>query len=195
MPQLVLATSNLGKLQEFQELLTDLLDEGQWELLLKPDELEIEETGETFLANACLKASQVARATAEWAIADDSGLEVEALDGAPGIFSARYGRTDAERIERLLLEVGDELNRVARFVCAVAVSRPDGSIALQQTGICEGEILHTPRGSHGFGYDPVFYVPQYQQSFAEMPPELKRQISHRGQAFRDILKGLKSLSA
>lgn len=186
MSLLVVATGNPGKLREMQEYLGDL----GWELTLKPDELEIEETGDTFAANACLKASEVAQATGKWAIADDSGLEVDALDGAPGIYSARYGKTDAERIERLLLELGNELNREARFVCVVAIARPDGSIALQTEGVCQGEILYTPRGTGGFGYDPIFYVPDRSMTFAEMTPNLKRSVSHRGKAFQALLPQL-----
>lgn len=186
---LVVATGNPGKLREMQAYLTGL----DWELILKPAELEIEETGETFAANACLKASQVARATGKWAIADDSGLEVEALGGAPGIYSARYGETDAERISRLLRELGNTPNRKAQFVCVVAIARPDGAIALQSEGICPGEILLAPRGSGGFGYDPIFYVPAHQMTFAEMPPELKHEISHRGQAFQALLPQIQKL--
>ena len=186
---LVVATGNPGKLREMQAYLTDL----SWELKLKPPELEVEETGDTFAANACLKASQVAQATGNWAIADDSGLQVTALNGAPGIYSARYGKTDKERISRLLGELGDQPNRQAQFVCAVAIARPDGAIILQKSGICRGEILHTPRGTAGFGYDPIFYVPAYQMTFAEMTPELKHQISHRGQAFHALLPQLQIL--
>lgn len=188
---LVVATGNPGKLQEMQDYLSGL----SWELTLKPDRLEIEESGETFAANACLKASQVAKATGSWAIADDSGLQVDALNLAPGIYSARYGKTDRERISRLLWELGDEQNRKAQFVCAVAIARPDGAIALQAEGICRGEILHTPRGTGGFGYDPIFYVPSQQMTFAEMPPESKREISHRGQAFKALLPQLKKVSS
>ncbi|OKH37010.1 non-canonical purine NTP pyrophosphatase, RdgB/HAM1 family [[Phormidium ambiguum] IAM M-71] len=186
---LVVATSNPGKLLEMQDYLTDV----DVELQLKPDELEIEETGETFSENACLKASQVAKAMGKWAIADDSGLEVEALEGAPGIYSARYGSSDRDRIERLLFELGNELNREARFVCVIAIARPDGSIALQTEGICPGEILHSPRGNNGFGYDPVFYVPEHDLSFAEMTPELKKSVSHRGKAFQILLPQLQKL--
>ncbi len=176
---LVVATGNPGKLREMQVYLADL----GWELQLKPPELEIEETGDTFAANAALKASEVAIATGKWAIADDSGLAVDALDGAPGIYSARYGKTDPERIERLLLELGNELNREAQFVCAIAIANPDGAIVLQVEGICRGEILRTPRGTGGFGYDPIFYIPQAGLTFAEMTPEIKRYHSHRGKAF------------
>ncbi|MBD1897769.1 RdgB/HAM1 family non-canonical purine NTP pyrophosphatase [Coleofasciculus sp. FACHB-129] len=189
MTVLVVATGNPGKLREMQKYLSGF----GWELTLKPEELEIEESGDTFMANACLKASQVAEATGEWAIADDSGLEVDALEGAPGIYSARYGKTDPARIERLLNELGNELNREAQFVCAIAIARPDGAIALQAEGVCRGEILHAPRGTGGFGYDPIFYVPKEQMTFAEMTPELKRQWSHRGQAFKILLPQLQTL--
>ncbi|HAT13398.1 MAG TPA: non-canonical purine NTP pyrophosphatase, RdgB/HAM1 family [Microcoleaceae bacterium UBA10368] len=180
---LVVATSNPGKLKEMQVYLQDL----GWELQLKPEELEIEETGETFIANACLKASEIAKATGEWSIADDSGLMVDALDGQPGIYSARYGSSDADRISRLLKELESEQNRQAQFVCAIAIARPDGTIALQVEGICRGEILHTPRGTAGFGYDPIFYVPAQQQTFAEMTAEIKRSHSHRGRAFQALI--------
>ncbi|HEY9648282.1 MAG TPA: RdgB/HAM1 family non-canonical purine NTP pyrophosphatase [Chroococcidiopsis sp.] len=186
---LVVATGNPGKVTEMQAYLTGL----EWDLVLKPEELDIEETGETFMANARLKASEVAIATGEWAIADDSGLAVDALDGAPGLYSARYGKTDRDRIERLLFELGNELNREARFICAVAIASPDGAIALEAEGICPGEILHRPRGTGGFGYDPVFYVPAYRMTFAEMPAELKNQISHRGKAFEALLPKLQQL--
>lgn len=186
---LVVATGNPGKLREMQAYLTDL----DWELVLKPDELEIDETGTTFMANACLKASQIAKATGNWAIADDSGLEVAALNGAPGIYSARYGKDDSDRISRLLQELGDTANRQAQFVCAVAIADPDGAIALQELGICPGEILFAPRGTGGFGYDPIFYVPAEQMTFAQMPPQVKHQISHRGKAFQALLPKLQKL--
>jgi len=186
---LVVATGNPGKLQEMQAYLTGL----DWELQLKPDDLEIEESGTTFAENACLKASQIAQATGNYAISDDSGLEVAALNGAPGIYSARYGFNDSDRISRLLRELGDTANRQAQFVCAIAISYPNGEIALQALGICTGEILYQPRGTGGFGYDPIFYVPAYQKTFAEMPKEVKHQISHRGQAFQALLPQLHKL--
>ncbi len=190
MTKLVVATGNPGKLREMQLYLEAL----GWDLQLKPPELEIEETGDTFTANACLKASEVAKATGEWAIADDSGLQVDALNGAPGVYSARYGKTDTERIERLLGELGNELNREAQFVCVVAIAHPDGAIALQAEGICRGEILRAPRGTGGFGYDPIFYLPEPGLTFAEMKPEMKRQYSHRGKAFESLLPQLSQLA-
>lgn len=189
MTRLVVATGNPGKLKEMQAYLADF----GWELELKPDTLDVEETGVTFAENAYLKASQVAQATGQWAIADDSGLEVDALEGAPGVFSARYGKTDAERIERLLNELGNDLNRDARFVCVIAIARPTGEIALEAEGTCPGQILHTPRGTGGFGYDPIFYLPEQRLTFAEMPPDVKRSLSHRGKAFQALLPQLQAL--
>ena len=183
MEKIVVATDNVNKLREISHYLVEL----DLELILKPKEIVIEEVGKTFAENAVLKASQVAKALNQWAIADDSGLMVDALDGAPGLYSARYAPTDPERIHRLLTEMSHSNNRQAKFICAIAFSRPDGSIAFQSEGICEGEILHTPRGSDGFGYDPVFYVPQEQQTFAQMPSALKNRISHRGKAFSKLL--------
>jgi XTP/dITP diphosphohydrolase len=185
MTKLIVATSNPGKLREMQAYLSDTA----WELSLKPAELDVDETGDTFAANACQKASEVAIAMNCWAIADDSGLQVDTLDGAPGIYSARYANSDKERIDRLLRELIDVPNasqRQAQFVCAVAVARPDGTIAAQAEGICRGEILTAPRGVDGFGYDPIFYVPSKQLTFAEMSPDTKRSISHRGIAFEII---------
>jgi XTP/dITP diphosphohydrolase len=189
MKKLIVATGNPGKLNEIQEYLVGL----DWQLELKPAELEIEETGTTFIENACLKASQVAKAVGEWAIADDSGLSVDALGGAPGLYSARYGKSDRDRIARLLEELGEKQNRKAQFICAIAIASPDGEIALQAEGICPGEILDAPCGKGGFGYDPIFYVPQMQQTFAEMPPEVKGRISHRGRAMNQLLPKLKEL--
>ena len=189
MRKLIVATNNPGKLREIQEYLIGL----PWELQLKPKGLEIEETGDTFRENACLKASQVAKTTGEWAIADDSGLAVEALGGAPGIYSARYAQSDRQRIERLLQELGETENRQAQFICAVAIARQDGSIALESEGICQGEILRVPRGEGGFGYDPIFYVPSQQQTFAQMKPELKLKLSHRGKAFQALLPQLQKM--
>jgi XTP/dITP diphosphohydrolase len=183
---LVVATGNPGKLREMQAYLAD----SGWELTLKPPELDVEETGETFAENACLKASQVAITTGNWAIADDSGLEVDALNGAPGVYSARYGSSDADRIARLLRTLGNNNQRGAQFVCAAAIARPDGTIALQALGVCRGEILNAPRGDGGFGYDPVFYVPEQNFTFAEMTPEVKRSVSHRGKAFANLLQQL-----
>lgn len=189
MKTLVVATGNPGKLKEMQRYLA----ETDWKLQLKPSELDVEETGETFIANARLKACQVAEATGKWAIADDSGLAVTALNGAPGIFSARYGSDDENRIDRVLRELGPNPDRSAQFICAMVVARPDGSVALEEEGICPGEILPSPRGADGFGYDPIFFVPEANRTFAEMTPEQKHQLSHRGRAFALLLPQLQAL--
>ena len=162
-------------------------------LILKPDSIDVEETGATFIENAHLKASQVAIATGEWAIADDSGLEVMALNGAPGVLSARYANTDSDRINRVLSELKDQANREAQFVCAIAIASPDGAIAADAVGLCKGAIADAPRGSGGFGYDPIFLIPEFQQTFGEIPPEVKAKISHRAKALailRDKLQHL-----
>ena len=190
MSTVIVATGNPGKLKEMQAYLADL----GWHLELKPGELDVDETGTTFLENARLKASEVAQATGQWAIADDSGLAVDALNGAPGIYSARYDTTDAGRVARLLRELKGTTNRTAQFVCAIALARPDGSIALETEGVCPGEIAHQPSGKGGFGYDPIFYVPTVGKTFAEMTPDEKHQISHRGVAFAQLMSDLRPLS-
>lgn len=190
MPTIVVATGNPGKLVEMHGYLADL----GWKLVLKPDHIDVEETGSTFLENARLKASTVAVALGQWAIADDSGLAVAALDGAPGLYSARYGSSDPDRINRLLTELGDTANREATFSCAIALARPDGTIALETEGQCPGEITRAPRGSSGFGYDPIFYVPAMGKTFAELSHQEKDRISHRGVAFDQLLPQLRSLA-
>ncbi len=186
---LVVATGNPGKLKEMQQYLLKT----DWSLELKPQALEVEETGTTFLENAELKAVQVAKATGKWSIADDSGLAVTALNGAPGLYSARYGQDDGDRIARVLRELGPHPDRSAEFICAVVVARPDGSVALAEEGICPGEILPEPRGKGGFGYDPIFFVPEANRTYAEMSPEQKHVLSHRGRAFAQILPRLRAL--
>jgi XTP/dITP diphosphohydrolase len=187
---LVVATQNPGKLKEFEHHLQAL----SWTLEMMPSDLDVEETGQTFIENACLKASQVAKRLGQWAIADDSGLEVAALNGAPGVYSARYGKDDVERISRLLRELGDTPHRTAQFVCAIALARPDGEIVDQAEGVCPGEILYEMQGRGGFGYDPIFYVPTMGLTYAEMSKDQKRDISHRGRAIALLLPKLQTLS-
>ena len=189
MTTVVVATGNPGKLTELKDYLQTL----DWTLALKPKEIEVEETGKTFIENARLKASEVAIATQSWAIADDSGLSVMALGGAPGVYSARYGHSDADRISRVLRELGDETDRRAEFVCAIAIARPDGTIALETEGRCPGAILTAGQGAGGFGYDPIFYVRSQGKTFAEMTPTEKEKYSHRGIAFEQLLPALRQL--
>jgi XTP/dITP diphosphohydrolase len=176
--KLVIASGNAGKITEFRSYLADL----GVTLIAKPDSIDVEETGLTFMENAHLKASQVAIATNEWAIADDSGLEVIALNNAPGVLSARYADTDSDRIDRVLTELKDHPNREAQFVCAIAIASPDGAIVADAIGVCKGAIADAPRGNGGFGYDPIFFVPEFQKTFGEILPEVKAKISHRANA-------------
>ena len=189
--KLVIASGNAGKVEEFRAYLANL----GVALIAKPDSIDVEETGITFIENARLKASQVAIATKEWAIADDSGLEVVALNGAPGVISARYADTDHSRIDRVLQELHGASNRAAQFVCAIAIASPNGAIAAEAIGICKGAIADAPVGNGGFGYDPIFFVPELQQTFGEIPPEVKAKISHRAIALEILRPKLASLVA
>ncbi len=189
MTTVVVATGNPGKLAE----LKDYLEALDWTLALKPEEIEVEETGATFIENARLKASEVAIATNSWAIADDSGLSVMALGGAPGVYSARYGDSDAGRINRVLRELGDQTDRRAEFVCAIALSSPDGKIVLETEGRCPGSILTEGKGAGGFGYDPIFFVTAQGKTFAQMSNAEKERFSHRGIAFNQLMPALRQL--
>ena len=188
-PVLVIASGNPGKVREFSHLLADL----KLAIRPQPEGLEVEETGDTFPANARLKASAVARATGCWALADDSGLSVNALGGAPGVHSARYAETDTARIARLLRELNGSNDRSAQFTAALAVADPSGAIRLEVEGVCPGVILEAQRGSGGFGYDPVFFVPEAGLTYAEMDKPLKGRIGHRGQAFALLAPQLREL--
>ncbi|MEN9224044.1 MAG: RdgB/HAM1 family non-canonical purine NTP pyrophosphatase [Thermostichus sp. HHBFW_bins_43] len=185
---LILASSSPGKLREFRAFFQPWA--AVWELRLKPAELEVEETGATFAENALLKAITVATALKEWTIADDSGLAVAALHGAPGIHSARYAPTDAARIERLLRELDGIPDRAATFHCAVALVDPQGQVRALAEGVCQGEILTQPQGQGGFGYDPLFWVPELGLTFAEMSSAQKEAIGHRGRALRALKEQL-----
>ena len=187
-PEILIATRNRGKLREAQELLSGL--PVRWRNLAEfPETGEVEETGATFTENASLKAQAYAAQTGLWTLADDSGLEVDALGGAPGIYSARYagaGATDAERIALLLEELRhvDERARHARFVCAIAFADTKGDVINVSLGTCEGRIAREPRGAGGFGYDPVFIPDGYDESFGQLSSEIKAQISHRARALQ-----------
>ena len=178
--KLFLATGNQGKINEFKTLFEDL----PVNLQLKPKSFEIEESGNTFAQNARIKAIEVARKIGHWAIADDSGLCVNALNGAPGVLSARYGSNDSERISRLLNELDRIDDRSAYFSCAICLASEDGTVLLEVEGVSEGRIVKVPRGSHGFGYDPVFEVVEIGLTFAEISKEKKSKFGHRGQAFK-----------
>lgn len=186
MRRLLLGTRNPGKVIEITEILAD----SGWtisSLCEFPDVGEAEENFVTFAENAIAKAQFYASATGLCALADDSGLEVAALGGAPGVFSARYAgenASDADRRALLLSEldrIGDT-ERSARFVAVVAIARPDGEVLNVSDGVCEGAISFSPRGTGGFGYDPLFVPDGYNQTFAELPDTIKNRISHRARA-------------
>ena len=187
MPRLLLATNNPGKAAEFRQLLAGC----GWELVT-PAELgltiQVEETGQTYAENATLKAVEYARAGGLVTLADDSGLEVDALDGRPGVLSARYAgadRTDQERVQALLEELAGvpDDERTARFRCVIAIADATGRVELVD-GTVEGRIGHEPRGENGFGYDPIFLLPDRGMTTAELPPDEKNAVSHRAVAAR-----------
>ena len=184
--KLVLASDNAHKLLEFRELFKGM----DVDLVTKKEAGltdEVEETGATFAENAFIKASAVMRATGWAAIADDSGLCVDALDGAPGVRSARYtgdhADSDKDRYELLLRNMAEKKDRTARFVSSLCCVFPNGDM-LKSEGVCEGIILREKRGENGFGYDPVFYLPELGKSMAELSEEEKNRVSHRGKAAR-----------
>lgn len=187
MPLLV-ATNNPGKLREFRSLLEPIPIVAPGDVGLA---LEVEENGSSFAANAALKARAFAQAAALIALADDSGLEVDALDGAPGIYSARYGGPDLDDSGRcrLLLDqlrdFPDPSQRRARFRCCIVATAADGRTC-QTEGTCEGYIAPVPSGESGFGYDPIFYLPDYQRTMAQIAPEMKNQLSHRARALEAV---------
>jgi XTP/dITP diphosphohydrolase len=203
MTRLVVATRNPGKVREIREILGDAPG---WEVVglddlgvpESPDEEGVE-AFETFEENALAKARYFARKTGELALADDSGLCVDALNGAPGVRSRRFAPVDEARGERqdqannrylltLLANVADE-HRTARYVCAAAAAWPDGREVVR-TGTCDGVILRTARGTGGFGYDPLFHVDAERQTFGELPPDRKNALSHRGRAVRSLVRAL-----
>ena len=195
--KLLVATRNVGKLKELEELLADLPVQLQ-SLNKLTNVVEAEETGATFAENAVLKAQSYALQTGLWAVADDSGLEVEALNGAPGVFSARYAgdnADDEERIEKLLKEIKktQDRERRARFVCAMAISDEKGEIKFIAEGVCNGTIALTASGTNGFGYDPIFTPDGFSATFGELSGGIKRQISHRARATEKIIQYLRGI--
>ena len=183
---IVVATANKHKVDEYKKLLGDI------EVDLKsladfPNFPEVEENGKSFKENASIKAVAASKYCQAPAFADDSGLEVEALDGRPGIYSSRDAATDGERIAKLLNELEGKENRRARFVCAIAIAF-NGEVLETFEGTVEGTITLAPRGDGGFGYDPVFQPDGYDQTFGELPAEVKNSISHRARAFASAVE-------
>lgn len=198
MPSIVLASRNRKKTQEVSEILAPLgftiISVTQF-----PDVPEVDEDGSTFAENAAKKAREVALHLNQWVIGEDSGLTVDALNGAPGIYSARYSGEDAtdernnQKLIHELLNVPDE-KRGAGYVCSVALADPTGQIRVACEGTCRGRILHQPSGAGGFGYDPYFLVPEYHRSFGQLSAVVKHRISHRAKAFAKFAPMLVAIS-
>ncbi len=198
-PTVVLASRNLKKSGEIRALLEPhgipLVSVAQF-----PQATDVIEDGDSFQANAEKKATQTARETGHWAIGEDSGLQVDALQGAPGIYSARYGgdgATDEANNAKLIRELQDvpEERRGAGYVCHVALADPTGAIRLNVQATCRGRITREPHGMNGFGYDPYFLIREYHRTFGELSPLVKRQLSHRARAFGRLIPALlKTLS-
>lgn len=194
--ELLIATKNVGKIRELENLLAGL------PIILRnasefEDVIEPEETGETFADNAILKARYYAEKTGLLALADDSGLEVEALNNAPGVFSARYAgenATNEERTAKLLneLEQTNDEKRLAKFICVMAISSEKGEIKFLTEGLCQGKISVNPTGTNGFGYDPIFIPDGFEHTFGEISSEIKQKISHRGRAMEKIIEFLRN---
>jgi XTP/dITP diphosphohydrolase len=192
--KLLVATGNAGKVRE----LAKLLSASPVELIGLNDMAnlnDVAETGSTFRENAILKAAGYARQSGLWSLADDSGLEVEALGGRPGVASARYAGKETPYDQKirslleLLAETGDA-DRRARFVCSMAISDRNGKITFTAEGICEGKLANIPRGTNGFGYDPIFVPDGFEKTFGEFNDDIKQQISHRARASREIVRYL-----
>lgn len=196
---LIIGTSNRKKGEELAEMLAP------WGFQVKtladlPNAINVVEEGDSFAANAILKATQQAAHLGRWVLADDSGLEVDALGGQPGIYSARFAgpqASDDENNSRLLAELGDTPleRRTARYVCHVAVADPTGSIRAESHDTCRGRILYEPHGTNGFGYDPLFELVEYHRTFGQLGPRVKQALSHRSRALRAIQPKLLELKA
>ncbi|VEF47437.1 nucleoside-triphosphatase [Bacillus freudenreichii] len=197
MKTVIIATKNKGKAKEFERLFS------KYGITVKtlvdvPEIPDIEETGETFEENAVIKAEAIAKISDSYVVADDSGLVIDALDGRPGVFSARYAgeeKSDEANIDKVLSELAgvSEEDRTARFYCALAIAGPDIE-TVTVNGTCEGLILNERRGAGGFGYDPIFYVPSEGKTMAEMSAERKSELSHRAAAMKNLEPYIEKLS-
>lgn len=192
--KLIIATGNAGKYREFKDIIHSFTDDFAREIVFAPDiaELIVEETGRSYSENSMLKAKAWSVKTGLPCLADDSGLEVEALDGAPGLYSARIiPGNDSEKVSWLLHELTGKSNRNARFAASLALSVPKEYILITE-GYCYGTIAESPGGINGFGYDPIFIPDGYDSTFAEISQALKNQISHRADAFRKLISAFKN---
>lgn len=203
--KIVLASSNEHKVKEINAivstfpLIREMAEEGtttnKLEFILPPSDFDPIEDGQTFEENSLIKAKAAWELSKTWTLADDSGLCIDALKGAPGIHSARYAETPQARINRVLKEMKGIKNRTARFKCCMTLINPQGEIAFSYTGICEGSIIEGQRGVNGFGYDPIFLLENSNKTMAELSEEEKNRVSHRGKALNAILEYIKKIPA
>ncbi len=184
--KIVLATSNKHKVQE----INDMISGTGIEFILPSGVFDPVEDGVTFEENSLIKAKEAWKASKTWTLADDSGLCIKALEGRPGIHSARYAETPAKRIDRVLNEMKGVENREAQFVCAMTLINPQGEVELACRGVCDGSISEAPRGENGFGYDPIFLIKGTNTTMAELSEEEKNKISHRSNALRKVVEHL-----
>ena len=187
--KIVLASSNEHKVKEINAIVAGT----GIEFILPPAGFDPVEDGETFEENSLIKAKEAYKLSKTWTLADDSGLCIDALNGAPGIHSARYANTPQARIDRVLKEMQGIENRSARFKCCMTLLNPEGEVAFSYTGVCEGSIINEQRGVNGFGYDPIFLLADSDKTMAELSEEEKNKVSHRGKALEAVLKYLSSL--
>ena len=193
MLEILIATNNLGKVKEIK----DILNTPEIKILTMkdfPDLPKVEEDGKNYQENAFKKARKISEYTGKICLADDSGLEIDYLKGKPGIYSSRWGNSDEERINKVLklLKNVPKNKRNAKFVCAAVLVFPDGKTYMVKEE-CKGSITFKPKGAHGFGYDPIFLVPEYNKTFAELGDEIKNRISHRGKAMRKMAEIIKEI--
>ena len=181
--KIVLASSNEHKVKE----INDIVEGSDLEFILPPSDFDPIENGQTFEENSYIKAKAAWDISKNWVLADDSGLCIDALNGKPGIYSARYAQTPKERIERVLFEMKNIENRNAHFACCMTLINPLGEVAYSYTGICEGEIIEEARGINGFGYDPIFRLKNSNKTMAELSEFEKNQVSHRSIALRKVI--------
>ncbi|MBR1775881.1 RdgB/HAM1 family non-canonical purine NTP pyrophosphatase [bacterium] len=188
--KIVLASSNEHKVQEINEIAADYGIDVKF--ILPPNNFNPIENGKTFQENSYIKAREAWKLAKSWILADDSGLCIDALNGAPGIYSARYADTPELRIKRVLNELNGTADRKAYFACAMTLINPQGKVEYSFEGRCEGTIIREPRGKNGFGYDPIFLPRNYTKTIAELSEDEKNQISHRSVALRQILNYIKT---
>lgn len=190
--KIILASSNPHKVKEINEIVSIVSgNNSQLEFILPPEGFDPDETGKTFSENSLIKAKSAWELSHDWSLADDSGLCIDALNGRPGIYSARYAETPQKRIDRVLNELKGEENRKAHFICCMTLISPGGNVALSCEGICSGSIIQEAKGSNGFGYDPIFLPEGYDKTVAELPEEEKNRISHRSKALIQVIDYIK----